>query len=57
MKEYINAGVEAGLIKGVSADEFGIGRNITREDMAVIVARAMKLDISAEVKHSPMMTK
>lgn len=47
-EEYINAGVEAGLIKGVSADEFGIGRNITREDMAVIVARAMKLDISAE---------
>ena len=47
-EEYINAGVEAGLIKGVSADEFGIGRNITREDMAVIVARAMNLDISAE---------
>ena len=47
-EEYINAGVDAGLIKGVSAEEFGVGRNITREDMAVIVARAMKLDISAE---------
>ena len=47
-EEYINAGVDAGLIKGVNAEEFGVGRNITREDMAVIVARAMKLDISAE---------
>jgi len=33
---------KAGLIFGVSDNEFGIGKNISREDMAVIAYRALK---------------
>ena len=36
---YVNAAYQAGIIKGVSESEFGIGKEITREDMAVIIAR------------------
>ena len=36
---YVNAAYQAGIIKGVSEKEFGIGKEITREDMAVIIAR------------------
>lgn len=36
---YVNAAYQAGIVKGVSEKEFGIGKEITREDMAVIIAR------------------
>lgn len=36
---YVNAAYQAGIVKGVSETEFGIGKEITREDMAVIIAR------------------
>ena len=39
---YINAAFENGFVSGVSATEFGIGRQITREDMAVIISRLLK---------------
>lgn len=37
---YVNAAVKKGIISGVSETEFGIGREITRQDMATIVKRA-----------------
>ena len=38
---YIASAVEKGIIKGVSETKFGKGLNITREDMAVILNRAI----------------
>lgn len=39
---FINAAVSNGVVKGLSDREFGVGRNITRQDAAVIIARAAK---------------
>ena len=39
---YIQIGVETGLINGLSATEFGVGKEIKRCDMAVILYRIMK---------------
>ncbi len=36
---YISKAVSAGLIYGISNDKFGVGENITRQDMAVIIKR------------------
>lgn len=36
---YVASGIEAGIIKGISDSEFGIGRNITRQDAATILYR------------------
>lgn len=38
---YIAAAYEMGIVKGVSDTEFGIGRQITRADMAVILKRIL----------------
>ena len=38
---YIIAAYNAGLIKGYSDTQFGVGNMITREDMAVIIHRAL----------------
>lgn len=40
-REYIEIAVANGVVNGVSEDEFGVGRNITREDMAVMILRAV----------------
>ncbi|MDY3030827.1 MAG: S-layer homology domain-containing protein [Clostridia bacterium] len=37
--EYINIGVGSGIINGISDDKFGIGENITREQIAAVIAR------------------
>lgn len=37
---YIASAVSKGLVKGISDTEFGIDRNITREDIAVLTFRA-----------------
>jgi len=37
--EYVNAAFAENLISGVSEDKFGIGQEIKREDMAVIISR------------------
>lgn len=37
--EYINAAYSAGIISGISDTEFGVGTNVTRQDMAVILKR------------------
>lgn len=39
--EYVAKAVEIGIVKGISSSRFGSGENITREDMAVIIYRAM----------------
>lgn len=36
---YIASGINAGIVKGISDSEFGIGRNITRQDAAAILYR------------------
>lgn len=38
---YINTAVQAGIVKGIDEETFGIGRNITRQDMAVMTKRAL----------------
>ena len=40
---YIACAVQNGLVQGVSETEFGIGTPITREDMAVMSARAIQM--------------
>lgn len=40
--EYISAAVKYGVVNGVSENRFGIGENITRQDMAVMTARALR---------------
>lgn len=42
-KEYISALAEAGIVGGVSDSEFAPDENITREQMAAILARALDL--------------
>lgn len=41
--EYIMAAKEAGVVKGISDTEFGIGEKITRQDFAVMILRAFEL--------------
>jgi len=38
--QYVTTAAEAGLVNGISKDEFGTGRMITRQDMAVMLYRA-----------------
>ena len=40
---YVNAAYANGIIKGVSDTQFGINQKISRQDMAVIIARATGL--------------
>ena len=39
---YINKAVASGIIKGIDGENFGIGNGVTRQDMAVIIYRAIK---------------
>ena len=41
---YINKAVAAGIIKGMNVTTFGLGQGVTREDMAVMIVRALKLE-------------
>lgn len=45
---YVSAAVKSGYINGISDTLFGRGQNITREDMGVIIARALNLEESDE---------
>ena len=38
---YVAAGVDAGLINGITDDTFGVGSEIKRQDMAVMIARIL----------------
>lgn len=39
---YVDTGIGCGIIKGISDAEFGVGRPITREDIAIILYRAVQ---------------
>lgn len=39
---FVSSAVEHGLVNGVSMLEFGVGQEITRQDLAVIIYRGMK---------------
>ena len=40
-KKYVDTAYKYNWVKGISRTEFGIGQNITREDMAVIIANVL----------------
>ena len=40
---YINAAVDSGIVQGLGNGNFGVGLLMTRQEMAVIIARAMGL--------------
>ncbi len=42
-------GVGAGIIKGMDETHFGSGQSVTRQDMAVIIMRAVDADETAEI--------
>ena len=45
-KPYVLKAKNFGIVNGISDSEFGIGRNITRQDMAVMIARIIdKLNV------------
>lgn len=46
---YIATAVEKGLITGISSDKFGVGMPITRQDVCVIISRAID-DIDGEAE-------
>lgn len=41
-EKYIYTAKKNGIIEGISKDEFGVGMPVTRQDMAVIIYRAVK---------------
>ena len=45
---YVASGVKSGLIKGISPTMFGTGQTISRQDMAVIMARVCDLAQAAQ---------
>ena len=50
-KSYVLKAKNFGIVNGISDTEFGIGTNITRQDMAVMITRTIeKLGITIEVK-------
>jgi|GEM_PF-3434743 len=42
--KYVEAAAKAGLLKGIGNGQFGLDRNLARQDMAVIFARALGVD-------------
>ena len=43
-ESYVASAVDAGIVKGVSDDIFGVGKSLTRQDAAVILSRAVQDD-------------
>lgn len=41
---YIEAAVKAGLVNGIGDGKFGVGANLTRQDMAVLFVRALGVE-------------
>lgn len=46
--KYIVTATKKDIIKGYSANRFGVGDNITRQDMAVIIYKALQAERSAQ---------
>ncbi len=40
---YVSTAFKTGIVKGISINQFGVGSNITRQDMAVMIVRACEL--------------
>lgn len=40
---YVASAFEAGIVKGIDNDSFGVGQHVTREDIAVMIARAFNI--------------
>ena len=48
-KPYVLKAKKLGIVNGVSETEFGVGVNISRQDMAVMIARTIdKLDVETD---------
>lgn len=45
---YVAKASERGAVNGISADTFGVGMNITRQDMAVICAKVYSLSVPSQ---------
>ena len=43
-EEFVKTGVASGIVKGQSADKFGVGANVSRQDVCLMLARVMSLD-------------
>lgn len=41
--KYVSSAYEAGIVSGVSETEFGVGKPITRQEMAVMISRALRI--------------
>ena len=50
--KYIVSGVKQGIVNGISAEYFGIGQRITRQDMAALIYRAAVLDGTVAFYHA-----
>lgn len=44
--EYINIASSAGIINGISDDKFGVGMPVTRQDLCVMITRALNVELS-----------
>lgn len=49
--KYIASGVSKGIVNGISQTSFGVGKNISRQDMAVMTVRALEY-INVELKEN-----
>jgi len=55
--DYIAVAVEKGIVNGISDTEFGIGRSISRQDMAVMTVRALQaLQVELQGGEAPVFT-
>lgn len=41
--KYVSSAYNAGIVSGISDTHFGIGKSITRQEMAVMISRALKI--------------
>lgn len=44
--EYIKIASSAGVVNGISDDKFGVGMPVTRQDLCVMIARALNAELS-----------
>ncbi|MGF9696760.1 S-layer homology domain-containing protein [Paenibacillus sp. MABNR03] len=47
--KYVEAAIKAGLIKGLGNGTFGLGQNLSREDMAVLFARSLSYTAGSDI--------
>ena len=47
---YISAASKMGIVTGISEDEFGVGRYVSRQDIAVMIKRAVELTNKYSIK-------